>query len=133
MFEYYVQIKAVHVSAVLLSGSLFLARGIGTECGGRWPASTAIRVLSWTIDTALLTAALMLATMLPPGVFANGWLWWKLSAVAAYIGAASVALRPRLAMRARRIGLVLAVLLFATAASIARAHDPRGFLLLLAS
>jgi len=133
MFEFYVQIKAVHVCAVLVSGSLFLTRGIGTEVGGRWPGSTPIRVLSWTIDTVLLTAALMLATMLPPGVFANGWLWWKLSAVAAYVAAASIALRPRLAARTRRIGLVLAILLFATAASIAHAHDPRGFLLLLAS
>jgi hypothetical protein len=39
-----------------------------------WPRFAPVRYLSYTIDTVLLTAALMLWTILPSGLFANGWL-----------------------------------------------------------
>jgi hypothetical protein len=66
LLAFYAQIKAVHVAAVLLSGTLFLLRGALVQAGGaRWAMSGFARYASYGIDTVLLTAALMLVTILP--------------------------------------------------------------------
>ena len=44
-----------------------------------------VRYLSYGIDVILLAAALLLLAVLPAAVFANGWLWAKLSLLVAYI------------------------------------------------
>jgi len=49
------------VAAVLLSGALFLTRGLLVQAGERRVAMSGLaRYASYTIDTVLLTAALML-------------------------------------------------------------------------
>ena len=58
MFEFYPQIKFVHILAVSASGSLFALRRIVLLCGARWYMAAPLRYLSYTIDTVLLTAAL---------------------------------------------------------------------------
>ena len=65
MIEFYVPIKSVHVAAVLASGGLFAVRGLLVLSGRAWAMSAPLRYLSYGIDSVLLTAALMLATMLP--------------------------------------------------------------------
>ena len=65
MIEFYPQIKYVPYAIVaLLSGALFALRGVAC-----WPARAGralpVRWTSYAIDTALLTAALMLLTILP--------------------------------------------------------------------
>ena len=42
--------------------------------GARWYMAAPLRYLSYTIDTVLLTAAMMLATMLHQYPFVHGWL-----------------------------------------------------------
>lgn len=64
MIEFYPQIKFVHVTAVILSGSLFALRGVLMLARSRWAQHAALRWLSHAIDTTLLTAALMLVTIL---------------------------------------------------------------------
>ena len=78
MIEFYPQIRLLHITCVLLSGALFFVRGVGALAGARWPMALPSRLLSYSIDTVLLTAALMLFSILPDGVFANGWLAAKL-------------------------------------------------------
>ena len=78
MIEFYPQIKHAHIGFALLSGGLFAVRGLLLLLGMRWPNAAPVRYLSYTIDTALLTAALMLLTILPGALFANGWLTVKL-------------------------------------------------------
>ena len=65
MIEFYPQIRSVHILAVCLSGGLFALRGLGVLAGMRWPQVAFVRYLSYSIDTVLLTAALMLVTILP--------------------------------------------------------------------
>ena len=127
---FYPQVREVHILAVILSGSLFALRGGCAITGMRWPRAAPVRYLSYTIDTTLLTAALMLVTMLPAAMFANHWLTVKLCFVVLYVvlGIAT--------MRARRRGMqavfyVAALLAYATAFGIARAHHPLGWWLLL--
>ena len=51
MIEFYLQIKWVHVAAVLSSGGLFALRGIAMLAGARWYMAAPLRYLSYTIDT----------------------------------------------------------------------------------
>lgn len=129
MIEFYPQILFTHILAISLSGSLFALRGLGVLAGARWPRSATLRYLSYSIDTVLLTAALMLLTILPAAMFANGWLTLKLVLVVAYVVLGSFALKRGRTPRVRTICFVAALLLFATIVGIALAHHPLGWLL----
>ena len=130
MIEFYAQIKWVHIAAVMTSGSLFLLRGLLLQAGKpAWAMAAPVRYLSYSIDCVLLTAALMLLTILPHALFANGWLWMKLILLAIYIVLGSFALKRARTPRVRLICYILALLTFAFMLSIARAHHPLGALL----
>ena len=131
MIEFYPQIKWVHVMAILCSGALFALRGGGLLLGMHWPRTAVVRYLSYTIDTTLLTAALMLLTILPSGLYANGWLAVKLTLVVCYIVLGVLALRPNRSTRARAIYFVSALLVYAQIYFIARTHHPLGAWVLL--
>ena len=129
MIEFYPQIRSVHILAVTLSGCLFAIRGLAVLLGMRWPLWAPVRYLSWTIDTVLLTAALMLLTILPGAMFANGWLTLKLLLVVVYVVLGVFALK-RASTRARKaVFYVLALATFLTIVGIARMHSPWGWLL----
>ena len=134
MIEFYPQIKAAHIGLVMLSGALFALRGAFVLGGMRWPLSLPVKWASYTIDTALLTAALMLLTILQgTGMFANGWLTVKIAFLVAYVGLGIAAFRPTRGNGARTALVVAAVLCFLQVYGIARAHDPWGWLLWLGS
>lgn len=129
MIEFYAQIKWVHYVAVLASGSLFLLRGLLMQLERpRLAMAAPVRYLSYSIDTVLLTAALMLVTILPSGMFANGWLTVKLILLVVYIVLGVFALRRAQTPRMRLVCYVFALLVFAFMYSVARAHHPLGFL-----
>lgn len=129
MIEFYAQIKWVHIAAVLASGSLFLLRGLLVQAGQpKFAMAAPVRYLSYSIDTILLTAALMLVTILPGAMFANGWLTTKLILVLAYVVLGTVALKRGRTPRVRTVCYVLALLVFGFVLSIARAHQPLGLL-----
>jgi uncharacterized membrane protein SirB2 len=124
--EFYPQVRAVHILAALLSGSLFALRGACVIAGMRWPRAAPVRYLSYAIDTTLLTAALMLVAMLPAAMFANHWLTVKLCFVVAYVVLGITAMRTR--SRGLQAGFYIAALLaFALVVGIARAHYPLGW------
>ena len=128
MIEFYPQIRHIHVMAVLLSGSLFALRGAFALAGARWPQAAPVRYASYAIDTTLLTAALMLVTILPGAMFANGWLATKLVLVVVYVVLGVLAMK-RGRTRGVRAGCYAAALLvFATIFGIARMHHPLGWL-----
>ena len=128
MIEFYSQIKAAHIGFVLASGFLFAARGVLVLLGQRWAMAAPIRYLSYTIDTALLTAALMLLTILPRGLYANGWLTVKLVLLVVYVVLGVFALRRARSRAGRAICYVAALAAFAMIYGIARAHHPLGYL-----
>jgi uncharacterized membrane protein SirB2 len=126
MIEFYPHIKLVHVAAVVASGSLFLLRGLAVQGGAAWGMAAPVRYLSYSIDIALLTAALMLLTVLPMAVFANGWLWVKLALLVVYVGLGTFALKRGRTAKIRLISFVSALFVFACMYVIARTHDPLG-------
>lgn len=126
MIEFYPQIRWAHVAAVIASGGLFALRGAGTLAGATWPMFAPLRYLSYTIDTVLLTAALMLATMLHQYPFVHAWLTAKVLLLVAYILVGSLALKRARTRAAQAWCFVAAILLYVFIASIARAHHPLG-------
>ena len=131
MAVFYPQIRDVHVLSATLSGGLFALRGACTLAGMRWPRAAPVRYASYTIDTTLLTAALMLVTILPAAMFANHWLTVKLCFVVAYVALGIATMRAR--GRGVRVACYLAALVaFALVVGIARMHQPLGWFALLA-
>ncbi len=130
MTEFYPQIRAVHIGAVLASGTLFVLRGVGVLAGARWPQATALRWLSYSIDTLLLTAALMLVSSLPAAVFANHWLTVKLILLAVYVVLGSLALKRARSRRTRAACFAAALVVYIAMLGIASTHQPLGWLAL---
>lgn len=129
MIEFYAQIRWVHIACIIASGSLFLLRVSLVLAGKQRIAMLApLRFLSYGIDTVLLSAALMLLTILPHAMFANGWLTVKLALVAVYIVLGSAALKLGRTARARTIAFVAALTVYLGIIAIARTHDPMGWL-----
>ena len=129
MIEFYGQIKWVHIAAVIASGALFLLRGIAVQAGARWAMAAPLRYLSYAVDTTLLTAALMLVTILPGAMFGNGWLTMKLCLLVVYVMLGTFALKRGRTPRTRLICFVAALAVYAFIISVAIEHHPLGMLL----
>lgn len=128
MAIYFLQIKSVHVLAVILSGSLFALRGALMVAGSPHANHPLLRYLSYTIDTTLLTAALMLATILQQFPFVNGWLTAKVLLLALYIVLGSIALKRGKTRRARVLALAGALVTYGYIVGVARSQHWLGFL-----
>lgn len=131
MIAWYAQIKWVHMVAVLLSGSLFVLRGGMAHWHRPLAMHVAVRYLSYTIDTVLLTAAMLLLAMLPAALFANGWLWCKLALLPIYIALGVFALKQNQSTRWSWLFFIAAVGMFGFMLGVARMHHPLGWLQLL--
>ena len=131
MIEFYPQIKFVHVLCVILSGSLFALRGMLMLAGSRLSHHAALRFASYAIDTTLLTAALMLVTILHQYPFVQAWLTVKVLLLVVYIVLGVFALRRGRTRRVRAICYVAALAVFAAIIGVALAHNPLGWLALL--
>lgn len=129
MIEFYPQIKWVHVATVFASGLLFLMRGLLVQSGReRLAMLPSLRYLSYSIDSILLSAAFMLLTILPHGLYANGWLALKLVLLVVYVVLGSLALKRGRSARTRTITFVAAVAVYVGIIGIARMHHPLGWL-----
>ena len=133
MIEFYPQIKAVHVAMVIASGGLFALRGAAVLAGARWAMAAPLRYLSYTIDTTLLTAALMLLTALKLNPFVVPWLAVKLALLVVYVVLGSLALKRARSRRARAAFYVAALATFGFMYFVARVHHPLGLLQAMAS
>jgi len=128
MIEFYPQIRFVHIACVIASGLLFALRGTLMLAGVRGYNHIALRALSWSIDTALLTAALMLATILHQYPFVHAWLTVKVLLLVGYIGLGTLALKRGRTRGQRALWFVAALAVYLAIVSVARAHHPLGFL-----
>jgi uncharacterized membrane protein SirB2 len=127
MEEFYPQIRNVHIGAVIASGALFALRGLALNLFNmRWAMALPLRLVSYTIDTVLLTAALMLMTIVQQYPFVHAWLTAKVLLLIAYIVLGSFALKRGRTPRARLGFFLTALAVFGYVVTIARARDPLG-------
>lgn len=126
MIEFYWEIRQVHIGSVIASGGMFLLRGLALFSGMAWARAAPVRYLSYTIDTVLLTAALMLMTIVRQYPFVHGWLTVKVVLVVVYIVLGILAFREGRSHAVRLGCWIAALAIFAFVYSIARAHHPLG-------
>lgn len=129
MIEFYPQIKLAHIGLVLASGLLFAIRGLLVMLGQRWAMTAPLRWLSYTIDTSLLTAALMLLVVLQVNPFTTAWLATKLILLVVYVVLGTLALKRAKGRGARLATYLAALAVFGFMYSVARAHHPLGVFL----
>ena len=127
MIEFYPQLRALHIAAVIASGSLFLVRGLLARAGrGELALRPLARYLSYAVDTALLLSALALVAVLPAATFVTGWLYAKLALLPVYIVLGYLALRSVAGSARQIMCLAGALAAFGAMIVIARSHDPLG-------
>jgi uncharacterized membrane protein SirB2 len=97
----------------------------------RAPNAALVRYLGYTIDTGLLSAAMLLLTILPAALYANGWLAVKIALLVVYVVLGVFALRRGRTWRVRAVCYAAALLAFAQMYFIARMHHPLGAVLLV--
>jgi uncharacterized membrane protein SirB2 len=129
MIEFYPEIRLVHVAAIIASGLLFALRGGAQLAGARWTMAAPLRYLSYLIDTTLLTAALMLATVLHQYPFVHPWLTVKVLLLVVYVVLGSFALKRGRTWAARLYCYLAALAVYLFIASVARTHHPLGAVL----
>jgi len=133
MGEFYLQIKWVHIAAVIASGALFALRGIAVQFGASWAMASPLRYLSYTIDTVLLTAAMMLVSIVHQYPFVQGWLTVKVCLLVVYVVLGTFALKRGRTPRTRLVCFFAALAVYGFIASVAVEHHPLGVLLPLMS
>jgi uncharacterized membrane protein SirB2 len=124
----YPTLKLLHMLLVVLSGTLFVARGASVLAGQAWPMHPAARRASVAIDTLLLSAGVTMWVLLSWHPVQHPWLGTKLLLLLLYIVLGSLALKraPRRGQRA--VFFVAALAVYGFMASVAVAHHPLGLL-----
>jgi uncharacterized membrane protein SirB2 len=125
---WYPAIKLAHVGLVLASGALFALRGTLVMAGQGWAMARPWRMLSYGIDTLLLTAGVTLWTILSLNPITSPWLGTKLLLLVLYVVLGSLALKRAPTRVTRRVSYVAALMVYLFMASVALAHHPLGFL-----
>jgi uncharacterized membrane protein SirB2 len=128
MIEFYPYIKLVHVACVVMSGTLFALRGAMRMFDSRFANHAVLRYASHAIDTTLLTAALMLVTLLHQYPFVQAWLTVKVLLLVVYIALGTFALKRGRTRAIRATSYVAALTVFLFIVSVAHLHDPWGAL-----
>jgi uncharacterized membrane protein SirB2 len=123
----YATLKLIHQSAVLLSFTGFLARGLASLTGAAWVGSRPAKTLPHLVDTVLLASALALAFTLRLNPAQTPWLLAKLLALVVYIVLGALALRPRLSRVSRTVAFVAALATFGYIVSVAITKQPGGW------
>jgi uncharacterized membrane protein SirB2 len=126
--EFYLDIKGIHIAAVVLSGSLFLIRVVGHNLlNAKWPMAAALRFIVWSVDTILLTAALMLMTIVQQFPFVDAWLTVKVILLVVYIVIGWWAFRAE-RKKVRITCSLTAIAVFVFIVTVARTHNPLGII-----
>jgi len=126
MAAYYLALRHAHIGFAILSVSLFTLRGCLMLAESTLVHSAWLRYPSYAIDTLLLTAALMLTSVVHQYPFGNGWLTMKVALLVVYVMLGSIALK-RGRTRSMQVAAYFAALLtVAFLYTVARAHNPLG-------
>lgn len=125
MIELYPEIRLVHMSAVYASGILVLVRGVTLFVPAGWLA-TLLLVVTYTLDTVLLTAALMLMTVGQQYPFVEGWLTVKVLLLAVFLTLRTVAFSEGPALHLRKRCWIASLTAFAFIVSVAWTRSPLG-------
>ena len=126
MAAWYLQLRHAHIAFAILSVSIFTLRGLLMLVNSPNVNSPWLRYPSYTVDTLLLTAALMLTTVIHQYPFQTGWLTMKVALLVVYVVLGTIALKRGRTRAIRVTALVAALLTVGFLFTVARAHHPLG-------
>lgn len=121
---YFTAVKVIHVSAVIITGSFFLLRGIWMLQGSNLLQHPFVRVAPHVNDTILFVSALTLAVIVGQYPFVSGWLTAKIIGLVVYILLGHVALRRGRNRTERGLAFVGALAVLGYIVAVARCRDP---------
>lgn len=124
---WYLPLKHIHVTCVVLTITLFIGRGLAQLAGRDWRRIKPLRFVPHIVDTVLLASAIGLAFFLRQSPFVHHWLTAKVIALVVYIVLGAMALRPNQPRWRQATFFVAAILTFAYIAKVAVAHRPWPF------
>ncbi|MDR5738191.1 SirB2 family protein [Caballeronia sp. LZ016] len=127
MGDYFLPIRALHMACAGISIAGFVLRWIWMLLDSRLLAARATKIIPHIVDTLLLVSAIALVAIIGFGPNA-AWLSAKIAGLLVYIVLGTLALKRGRTKGARAVFGVLAIIVFAFIASVARTHDPAGFL-----
>ncbi len=128
--EHYLLVKNIHIALVLLSGGLFMLRGLWVLLAGSGNAlQKKVNRLSYIIDTCLLLAAFALLVILNYAPLSAAWLQAKLLLLVLYVLLGALAFRAKYRLSMRWLAYTAALLCFAGMYYSARLHQPFAGLL----
>jgi len=123
--EHYLLVKNIHIALVLLSGSLFVLRGVWVLLAGSGTTlQRQVNRLSYVVDSLLLLAALLLLIILNFAPLSASWLQAKLLLLVLYVLFGVFAFRAKYSMRVRWLAYIAALLCYAGMYYSARLHQP---------
>ncbi|MDH4105698.1 MAG: SirB2 family protein [Gammaproteobacteria bacterium] len=126
MAEYYLALRHAHIGLALLSVTIFVLRGGLMLAGSQARHAPWLRYPSMLVDTLLLTAALMLTSVIHQYPFATGWLTMKVVLLVVYVALGTIALKRGRTRAVRTVAFVAALLTVGFIFTVARAHHPLG-------
>jgi uncharacterized membrane protein SirB2 len=127
MSDYFLPLRALHMICAGVSIAGFVLRWIWMLTNSRLLTTRATQILPHIVDTLLLASAIALVAII--GFSANAaWLGAKIAGLVVYVVLGTFALKRGRTKGARAVYGVLAIIVFAFIASVARSHDPLGFL-----
>ena len=120
----YYALKHVHMTFAVLSGALFLLRGLWMLAESRHLQQRWVKVAPHVIDTLLLASAVGLAVWSSQYPGQSPWLTAKLVALVAYIGLGTVALKRGRTRQVRALAFVGALACFGYILAVAVTKNP---------
>lgn len=127
----YIAFKHSHMMFAVISGVFFLIRGCWMLMGSGMLQKKWVKVAPHVVDTLLLVCAIALCIILQQYPFQQSWLTVKVVALIAYIVLGTIALKRGKTKAIRSVAFVGALIAFVFTFSVARTHNPLGFLSLL--
>jgi uncharacterized membrane protein SirB2 len=119
----YFALKAVHVSTVCISITLFLIRSYSVFTDRVWHRVKLLRVVPHVNDTLLLLSALGLVMVLRQYPFVEPWLTTKLVLLILYVALGMGVMRFAKSRMQRFVLFTLALLCFAAIVAVALGHN----------
>jgi uncharacterized membrane protein SirB2 len=116
--------KFIHITCVILSFSLFFLRGIWLMRGSPIMHHRWVKIAPHSVDTVLLTSAILLAWQLGYSPTNSPWLAAKIVALLIYIALGMLAFRFAKTNGLRLAAWIAALLTFAYIVAVAITHDP---------
>ena len=119
----YLLLKSIHISAVILSGTLFFTRGLWMLSGSPRLQQTWVKVVPHIIDTVLLASAIALTLRIQQYPFTHDWLTAKVLGLLLYIVLGMIALKRGRSRRVRLLAWLAALAVFLYIVAVAVTHD----------